>query len=142
MQKIQYKTGAMMMFCPTCGNRLPADAAFCNQCGSKLPTIQTLPPEQGQQGRITVKFDDSGQLDATVRRPQQSSSLPPPLSAQSTGPVGSSSQPLSFPSDPYSPPPISGDGWPQYRQTSEPGRALQPVYPVQRLPQAFVPSQL
>ncbi|MDR1925883.1 MAG: DUF805 domain-containing protein [Planctomycetaceae bacterium] len=37
------------MFCPTCGNNLPANAAFCSQCGSATLSANTPTPTQTYQ---------------------------------------------------------------------------------------------
>ncbi|MDR1925876.1 MAG: zinc ribbon domain-containing protein [Planctomycetaceae bacterium] len=34
------------MFCPTCGNNLPANAAFCSQCGNTTSSTQSPPHPQ------------------------------------------------------------------------------------------------
>ena len=29
----------LMMFCPECGSKIPAESKFCSECGSKKPEI-------------------------------------------------------------------------------------------------------
>ncbi|MDR1925879.1 MAG: DUF805 domain-containing protein [Planctomycetaceae bacterium] len=52
------------MFCPTCGNNLPANVAFCPQCGTTTsPTNTPAPPNYQQPNYPPTSSQEIGYFD-------------------------------------------------------------------------------
>src|SRR6266702_899190 len=107
-----------MMYCRSCGNQLPDDAAFCNRCGTKVQVAEDYATRKSPLGRPNIQFDSNPQLPPT----QFSNGPQPPLQQ-----FGSNPQlpPQQFGSSPQLP-----SSW-QTPTSSQSGQIFPPTPPSQ-----------
>src|SRR5712692_3340493 len=124
-----------MMYCRSCGNQLPDDAAFCNGCGTR---VQVDEDDATRKGRPTIQFDSNPQFPPTQfssspQLPPQQFGSSPQLPSSWQTPTSSQSGQMFPPMTPSQPGLSSGANWPQQEfpltSPTQPGLPPEPIWP-------------